>query len=204
MIRQTRLTLKKVATENLTAEQIFDENKIGIKILRDKNFPLSERMMNLFLNYAGKDFVQKKFNPGKQAEIMIELFDKIYDSGFDSGKKAEIKNIYLYMQPKLYKELQKNFAGALENYAVDNFFMRSYPHAFTGNKLHNIKIFVTEFKILEFTLIIKSIAKFPVTKEDFIETVYSVTDKLDHSRRAIDVVLKFAENISPEDFSQII
>ena len=99
--------------------------------------------------------------------------------------------------------MEENFSYILENYLVNEFFMRCYPCAFKGDDKTNCKIFVTGFKFLKFALAMTTIANKNLTVEEFINLICAVNDKLDHSKGGMDAIINFAVNSDDKIFSAL-
>ena len=96
--------------------------------------------------------------------------------------------------------LRENFSTVLENYLVNEFFMRCYPSAFTGDEAFNCRVFVTTYRALEFAAVLTTISKRRLTLEDFLEMLCALNDKLDHSRGGMTAIKNFAETHDAEVF----
>ncbi len=175
----------------VSPEDFFADRAECIKILRDENFSIDERLQNLLLRYAGENFIPQKTNP----ENIVDLFDEIYDANFDANKKSEIKKIYREHGEKILNLFESIFGKALENYLVNEFFMRCYPYAFTGDELHNIKIFLTGFEVLKFAAVITIFSKMRMTIDEFINLICAVQDKIDHSRQGMIKIIEYADRV---------
>ena len=99
--------------------------------------------------------------------------------------------------------MEKNFSYILENYLVNEFFMRCYPSTFVGDEIFNCKIFIASFNVLKFALIMSAIASKNLTVEELINLICAVNDKLDHSKGGMDAIINFAESCDEKIFSAL-
>ena len=76
---------------------------------------------------------------------------------------------------------------ALENYLVNEFFMRFYPFAHIDSLTVNARIFVMTWKIVEFGLLMLNIQQ-PIDLERLILGINRMTDRLDHSRKVTQAI----------------
>ena len=97
-------------------------------------------------------------------------------------------------------QLRENFSAVLENYLVNEFVMRCYPCAFTGDEAFNVRVFVTTWRAVEFATVLMTISKRRLTVEDLLELLCALSDKLDHSRGGMTAIKNFAELHDAEVF----
>ena len=71
-----------------------------------------------------------------------------------------------------------------------------------GGDFHNIKTFITAFRILEFSLVLSAIAKKNLSVDEIIKIIYSVNDMLDHSCGGMQEILNFSKNCTAENFAE--
>jgi len=91
----------------------------------------------------------------------------------------------------------------LENYLVNEFVMRLYPCAFTGDAQFNIRVFVTAWRVIEFAAVLTTVSRRRLELEDLLELLCSLNDKLDHSRGGMTAIKTFAELHDAEIFSAL-
>ena len=84
---------------------------------------------------------------------------------------------------------------------MNEFFMRCYPCAFEGDEFFNCKIFVTAFKVLQFALVLTTIANKNLEVGEMINLICAVNDMLDHSRGGMDAIKNFAKRADEKIFS---
>lgn len=172
----------------------------AIKILQEKKFSINERLKNLCEFFLQKKLPPFEFNLEKHSETLIKIFDEMYEAHLtDAQKKILIRNFFQTGE-KFLSDIHANFSYILENYLANEFFMRCYPCAFSGDDWQNCKIFVTSFRILEFSLVISLLAKKNMTIADLLNLICAVSDKLDHNKRGMDAIKNFAEKTDAENF----
>ena len=177
-----------------SAKDIIDLQMNAIKILQDKNFSVNQRLKNLCEFFGVKNF--SKFDEEKSSAVLIEIFSEMYGAKLNQSQKNNLRENYLQNRKINLSE------KILENYLVNEFFMRCYPYAFLENELTNCKIFVTSFKFLEFALILTAIAKKFLTLDDWINFICAVNDKIDHSKGGMDAIKKFVKICDEKTFSE--
>lgn len=170
----------------------------AIKILQDRNFSINQRLQNLFQMFAEIPSVQSDFQ--QHAETLTKIFLETYGAELPPQKKLELQRNYLTYRQEILAQVYENFGNVLENYLVNEFFMRCYPCAYSGGDFHNIKIFLTAYRILEFSLVLSTIAKKTLGVAEIIQVIYSVNDMLDHSQGGMDAVINFARACNAENF----
>lgn len=172
----------------------------AIKILQDRNFSINERLKNLCEFFLQKKLSPFEFNLEKHSETLIKIFDEMYDAHLtETQKKILIRN-FSQTGGKFLSDIHANFSQILENYLANEFFMRCYPCAFSGDDWQNCKIFVTSFRILEFSIVLNLLAKKNMTVSDLLNLICAVSDKLDHNKRGMDAIKNFAEKTDAENF----
>lgn len=172
----------------------------AIKILQDRNFSINQRLKNLFEMFYGSKLSEVKFNPDKHAQTLTEIFIETYDANLTRQQKKDLRKNYFLNRDESLAQVYENFSNVLENYLVNEFFMRCYPCAYSGGEFHNVKIFITAFRILEFSIVLNVIAKKNLTVEEIIQIIYSVNDMLDHSQGGMDAIINFAKTCNSENF----
>ena len=210
LLQTAPITFEEV--ENVTARAIIGfKNKISrpveeflkvqtqaIKILQNRNFSINQRLENLFEMFT--ETPNAKFNLEKHAKTLTEIFVETYGADLTIQKKLELQQNYLSYRENILAQVYENFGDVIENYLVNEFFMRCYPCAYSGGEFHNIKIFITAYRILEFSLVLNVIAKKNLGVEEIIQVIYSVNDMLDHSQGGMDAVINFAKSCNAADF----
>lgn len=175
----------------------------AIEILQDRNFSIDERLKKLCAFFCKKNLPPFKFDLAKHSATMIKIFEEMYDANLNEEKKKIFLANYMNNREKILRQVHENFSYVLENYLVNEFFMRCYPCAFVGDDWQNCKIFVASFKFLEFSLVLTTLSKRTLTVENLLELICSVNDRLDHSKGGMDAIKNFVENNDAENFFEV-
>lgn len=183
-------------------EEFLKVQMQAIKILQDKNFSINQRLKNLCGIFYEKNLSNADFDFQQHCKTLTEIFIKTYGADLTARKKSELSQNYFACRENILAQVYENFGNVLENYLVNEFFMRCYPCAYSGGDFHNIKIFITAFRILEFSLVLSAIAKNNLSIEEIIKIIYSVNDMLDHSSGGMQEIIDFAKNCSAENFAE--
>ena len=188
----TRLTLP--------AEEFLARQHDAIKILQRRELTINQRLRELCEFFGEKISVPVDFDELNHAAALTEIFGEMYDANLTLSKKNQLVETYLAHREKLLAQLRGNFARLLENYLVNEFIMRCYPNAFTGDAAFNCRVFVTAYRAIEFAAVLTAIAKRRMTVEDFLELLCALNDKLDHSKGGMNSIKNFAELHDTEVF----
>ncbi len=182
------------------AEKFLERQRAAIKILQRRNFSLNRRLENLCEFFGEKISVAVDFDEENHAAALAEIFGETYDANLTVDKKNRLAEVYREHRKNILPRLRKNFSVVLENYLVNEFLMRCYPAAFTGEESFNCRVFVTTFRALEFAAVLTMISRRRLTLEDFFELLCALSDKLDHSRGGMEAIKNFAELHDAEVF----
>lgn len=182
-------------------EEFLEIQMQAVKILQDRNFSINQRLKNLCELFYKDNLPDAKFNLDRHAQTLTEIFIETYGANLTHQKKKDLRKNYLLNRENLLRQTYENFGNVLENYLVNEFFMRCYPCAYSGGEFHNCKIFVTAYRILEFSIVLSAIAKKNLSVDEFIQIIYSVNDMLDHSQGGMDAIINFAKNCNSENFA---
>ena len=207
--------IKFVEVDNVTARAILtlDENaprnveiflKLqadAIKILQDRNLTINQRLKNFYELFGGKISEDVKFNLEKHSLTIVDIFNKMYKAGMNDSKKNDLSNNYTVYREIILTPIYENFSYIFENYLVNEFFMRCYPHACRGGELHNCKVFITGYRLLEFALVLAVISKSRLTLEDTANLIVSVNDMIDHTHGSMEAIINFAKSCDDEIFA---
>ena len=174
------------------AEKFLERQRAAIKILQRRNFSLNRRLENLCEFFGEKISVAVDFDEENHAAALAEIFGETYDANLTVDKKNRLAEVYREHRKNILPRLRKNFSVVLENYLVNEFLMRCYPAAFTGDESFNCRVFVTTFRALEFAAVLTTISRRRLTLEDFFELLCALSDKLDHSRGGMEAIKNFA------------
>ena len=184
---------------SMPVEEAVPLQATAVSILQDRQFSINERLLRLCLllqdeQFAGK--INPTFNLTRHAELMIDIFAKMYDVDLTEEKAANLKGIWSKYHQVILQRLIDNYAHIFENWLVNESFMRCYPFAFKGGLWKNCKIFVTSYKFVEFAIVLTAISKNGfVTVEEFLAMLDAVNEKLDHSRGGMKAICDFADDI---------
>lgn len=179
-------------------EEFIGVQMQAIKILQNRDFSINQRLKNLCAMFT--DLTQVETNLEKHAATITEIFVKTYGTDLNSKQKNNLRDEYLTYRKDVLAQVYKKFQHIFENYLVNEFFMRCYPCAYGGGEFQNIKIFVTAFRLLEFSLVLTVVARKSLTVEEITRLIYSVNDTLDHSQGGMDAIINFAESCNAENF----
>ena len=177
---------------NIPVEEAVQLQATAVSILQDRQLDFDERLMrlSLLLRDESDNKVKPKFDLDRHAEIMIDIFDEMYDAGLTEEKKVNLKRVYLAHSRTILQRLQESYHHSFENYLVNEFFMRCYPFAFEGGLQRNCKIFTTAWKAVEFALVLTAISKNGyIGVEEFLTMIDAVSEKLDHNRDGMKAII---------------
>ena len=183
-----------------SAEEFIKIQMQAVKILQDRNFSVNQRLKNLCEFFYKNTLPDAKFNSEKHAQILAEIFIETYGANLSRQQKKNLRKNYSAYRENILSQTYQNFGNIFENYLVNEFFMRCYPCAYSGGEFHNVKIFITAFRVLEFSLVLTAIAKKNMSVEDLTTLIYSVNDTLDHSQGGMDAIINFAASCNAENF----
>ncbi len=185
---------------SLPAEKFLARQQAAIKILQRRDLSINQRLENFCEFFGEKISVPVDFDEENHAAALAEIFGEMYDANLTVDKKNQLAESYLVHRKNILPRLRENFSTVLENYLVNEFFMRCYPSAFTGDEAFNCRVFVTTYRALEFAAVLTTISKRRLTLEDFLEMLCALNDKLDHSRGGMTAIKNFAETHDAEVF----
>lgn len=180
----------------LSAEKFLSRQRSAIKILQRRELSINERLENLCEFFGEK--ISADFDELNHALTLAEIFGEMYDAKLTADKKNQLAETYLLNRKNILAQLRGNFSIVLENYLVNEFFMRCYPSAFKGDEAFNCRVFVTTYRAIEFAAVLTAISKRQLNIEDFLEMLCALNDKLDHSKGGMTAIKNFAA--SEENF----
>ena len=192
------ISLKKLSRN---VEDFIKLQMDAIKILQNRTLTINRRLKNFYEMSGGKIFDDVEFNLAEHSLRIIDIFNKMYSANLDENKKNNLRGNYLRYRTKILGDVEKNFSNVLENYLVNEFFMRCYPNAFSGGDIVNARIFITGYRILEFALVLAVISKNKMTVGDMATLIISVNDMLDHSHGGMDALIDFAKSCDDKIFT---
>lgn len=182
------------------AEKFLDRQKSAIKILQRRDLSLNQRLENLCKFFGEKITVPVDFDEETHTAALVEIFGETYGANLTIDKKNQFAKVYREHRKNILPQLRKKFSVVLENYLVNEFFMRCYPAAFTGDDAFNCRVFVTTYRALEFAAVLTAISKRHLTLKDFFELLCALNDKFDHSRDGMKEIKNFAKLNAAEVF----
>ena len=189
-------------TEEFVAVQLD-----AIKILQERDLTINQRLKKLCGKFAPEPLPEVEFDAEAHAELIVEIFDSTYGAGLSDRDKVNLRRNYESYRAEILNRVRGEFGYVLENYLVNEFFVRCYPSAFGGGEFHNCKIFVAGYRTLEFAITLTVIAKISaglqVKLSDVTTLIYSVNDTLDHSRGGMDALVEFAKTSNAETFAAL-
>ena len=198
------VTARAIFTLKKSARSVEDFVKLQmdtIKILQDRNLTINRRLKNFYELLGGKISKDVEFNLKNHTLTIVDIFNKMYNVNLDECKKNDLRENYLSYRTKILSDVQKNFSNVLENYLVNEFFMRCYPNAFSDGKIINARIFITGYRILEFALVLAVISKTKMTVGDMAGLIISVNDMLDHNREGMTAIINFVKSCDEKFFA---
>lgn len=181
------------------AEEFLSRQRMAIEILQRRDLSLNERLKAL-CKFFGESCTPIEFDAECHASALADIFAEMYDVQLTVAKKIRLVETYLAARKNILPQLHETFPTVLENYLVNEFFMRLYPCAFTGDERFNVRVFVTMWRAVEFATVLTTISRARLTLEDFLEILCSLSDKLDHSRGGMAAIKNFAELHDTEIF----
>lgn len=192
------ITLKKKNPRSV--ENFLNLQRRAIEILQDRNFTINQRLKNLYKTFGG-EISEEIFNHVQHAAEIVEIFNAVYGTNLDEKKKSELRGICMTYREKILHDVKENFSNILENYLVNEFFLRCYPNAFSGDERHNCKIFIASYRLLEFALTLAVIAKKKMTVGEMATLIISVNDMLDHNSGGMHALIDFANSCDEKNFA---
>ena len=203
-----------VATE-LKARQVFDFTQklsmpvekflsaqlSGVAILQQRGLSINRRLQLLCEFFGEKSSVPVDFDAESNAAALAEIFAETYDANLTVDKKNQLVESYLVARENILVQLREKFSVVLENYLVNEFFMRCYPCAFVGDEKFNCRVFVTSFRAVEFAAVLTTISHGGLNVENFLDMLCALNDKFDHSHGGMTAIKNFAALHDAEIFS---
>jgi len=105
------------------------------------------------------------------------------------GKILSLQKCYEEAADTFLPELMRLYGDAMENYLVNEFFLRLYPFAFSGSLLYNGKIFIIGCKLVELSLILAAFAHGGnLRKKEFLQCIARISERLDHNSTGMTVL----------------
>ena len=178
----------------------------GIRLLQEDRFSLNQRFLRLLLflekadqmpmedisseltamaedGFAVLECPLPAFSPQQHVLHMAELFAKLYHMEMTEEKLTCLQTAYEESRGRLLPAILEIYGRPLENYLVNEFFLRFYPFAYEGSLLYNGKLFVVGSKLLEFSLLLLAVSHHGMLEQkDFLQIIDRIAERLDHSR----------------------
>ncbi len=176
-------------------DEAIELQRRAIALLQDRALPIDRRLQNLY-RLIDEPTVERKnfFEVERHADIMIDIFDRMYAAEMSADKKSQIKKIYLGLRAEITSMLPD---VVLENYLVNEFFMRCYPFSRNGDRRLACRMFIVGFKAMEFALTLAAISKGNrFTVDDLLSTIDAVNERLDHNRDGMRAVRDSARSLA--------
>ena len=167
----------------------------SIKILQERSLTIDRRLKNLCL-LLNKNAVDQKniFDAERHTDIMLDIFGQMYSMNMSADKKAHLKEIYLDLRAVVRELFMSD--TIIENYLVNEFFMRCYPFDANRDTWSSCKIFIVGFKTLEFALVLTAISKGAgLIVGDIVNLIEVFNEKLDHNRGGMLAVKNSARSL---------
>lgn len=177
---------------SMPVEEFLLRQQAAIKILQRREFPMNRRLKDLCELFGEKISAPVKFDVENHAAVLAEIFADMYEADLSPEKKSRLVETYLDYRENILPQLRETFSGVLENYLVNEWLMRCYPCAFTGDDKFNVRIFVTAWRAIEFAAVLTTISRGRLDFEYFLELICSLNDKLDHSSGGMEAIKNFA------------
>ena len=177
---------------SLPAEKFLLQQQAAIKILQRRELSLNLRLKNLCEFFGEKIVAPVEFDVESHAAALAEIFAEMYETDLSLEKKSRLIETYLDYRENILPQLHETFSDVSENYLVNEWLMRCYPCAFTGDDKFNVRIFVTAWRAVEFAAVLTTISRGQLDLEDFLEMLCSLNDKLDHSCGGMEAIKTFA------------
>ncbi len=177
-----------------------------IKILQDRNLTMNQRMLRLLLlmekldhekaedipkwleleetgDFSRLEIPEYSFSAEKHISHMAGLFSNLYKMEMTEEKLNALKGIYLGNMHMVLSVIWAKYGMQIENYMVNEFFLRFYPFAYIGSFMRNIKLFVTGWKLAELSLFLTVVSNHgSLEEEQFMQVLDRIAERLDHSR----------------------
>ncbi len=116
---------------------------------------------------------------------MSMLLSDLYERPYSEEKASKLAEALLPFLP-LYEQNLQEYSYLLENYLVNEFFLRLYPFAFKGSFADNFRMLDLRFHIMEFSMLVMvSAKKRLLTQAQMLELVDRAVELLDHNPRCM-------------------
>ena len=151
-----------------------------------------------------------RFKLDYHMNFMTEIFNELYKFPDDEIHRNAMKATFIDARRNFLSRLIERYSQPLENFLVNEFFMRLYPFTFKFPKrpdeqfLINGEVFVVVFKCVILVMAMTYISRRGnFTDEDFLLMANRTIERIDHNRNGINMICeKVATRFkSLEDFA---
>lgn len=181
-----------------STEEFLSQQQAAIKILQSSDLSINGRLKKLCEFFGEKKSAD--FDEINHSKTLAEIFEQMYDAKLTDAKKFLLAETYRTERKNILNHLRGNFSYMFENYLVNEFIMRCYPCAFSGNERFNCRVFVTIYRVIEFATVLRAVSKARLNVDDFLEIICSLSDKLNHSSGGMTAIKNFAASHNGEIF----
>ncbi len=137
------------------------------------------------------------------AALLAELYEAL--DAYPPGRLDELARRLARDEAEIETALRKRHGHILENFAVNEWFLRLFPFACVGDFLTNYRFFLLRFRLVEFSLLMDTAANggVPDTERTLL-MVDRVSERLYHNRDADEMLKRHAGedfgSMDPENF----
>ncbi len=194
---------------------VFSLQRAGIALLQDRRYPLdfrlaalsvlaaradeaarqtpaAERLAALCRDAGSPGFIEtlrdasrSSFDLTESLRWRVRLMGEIYEHSFSPEKVDGIAAACAAFYPGFCRDVRQDFAPLLENYLVNEFFLRLYPFAFQGPFTRNVEIFLVTGKLVETALLAAYAQSGRLDRNGFVAILVRVVGHLDHNAMAM-------------------
>ncbi|MBQ9478165.1 MAG: flagellin lysine-N-methylase [Selenomonadaceae bacterium] len=169
-----------------------------IRLLQDRALDIDKRLLNLCRLFNEPAVEPKPFDVDKHVDIMINIFEQTYSIEMSDAKRLGLKKIYIELRAEILEQLRRG--SVLENYLVNEFFMRCYPFSLDHDHWLGCKIFVVGFKAMEFALVLNVISTGGrISVDELLNMIDAINERLDHHRGGMTAINQSARNLDGFD-----
>lgn len=136
-----------------------------------------------------------RFNINAQMDFLTEIFTQLYKFPDDEIHRKAMRATFIDARRNFLPELIERYSQPLENFLVNEFFMRLYPFTFKFLKrpaeqfLLNGEVLVVVFKCLILVMAMTYISRRGnFTDEDFLLMANRTVERIDHNRTGINMI----------------
>ena len=199
---KTRLIFDFTEKLSMPVEKFLSAQVEAVKILQRRELSINRRL-KLLCKFFGETSMPVEFDAQSNAAALAEIFGETYDANLTVDKKSRLVESFLAARETVLPQIREKFSTVIENYLVNEFVMRCYPCAFKGDDKFNCRVFVTAFRLVEFSAVLTALARGRLPVENFLDMLCALSDKLDHSQGGMDAIKIFAELHDAEIFAAL-